>query len=148
MESHLSTDTADYNNFADTEQDCRAREPEFEVAAESRPEELKPLAKASVIWEEECGAKSFSCDLIHTSLPYLSRSVVSLRRQRAYQGDLGPCKKFAFSQSGTVDDSYCCRRGGRYGGRQPPGALRRRLLRVPYEGGGQTCRTREADSLN
>ena len=75
-ESQLSTDTAD-----NTKQDFRVRVPEFEVATESRPEEVKPLAKArTVISQEKCGAESFSCGLIHTSFLQLSRPVVSLRR--------------------------------------------------------------------
>ena len=136
-ESQLSTDIAD-----NTKQDFRVRVPEFEVAIESRTEEVKPLAKArTVIWQEKCGAEFFSCGLIHTSFLQLSRSVVSMRSQRGCEGDLGPFKKRVFSRSGTVDDSYCsC-----HGGRQPLGVLL--PLRVPYEGGGKTCRTREAESL-
>ena len=57
-ERQLSTDTTDVKKF---KQDCRVRVPEFEVATESRPEELKPLAKArTVISEEKGGAESFS----------------------------------------------------------------------------------------
>ena len=128
-ESELPIDTAD-----NTKQDFRVRVPEFEVATESRPEEVKPLAKArTVILEEKCGAEFFSFGLIHTSFLELSRSVVSMRRQNP-----GPYKKRVFSRSGTVDDSYCCCH-------QPAGALC--PLRVPYEGGGKTCQTREAESL-
>ena len=77
-ESQLPTDTADY-----TKQDFRVRVPEFEVATENRPEEVKPLAKArTVILEEKCGAEFFSCGLIHTSFLQLSRPAVSMRRQR------------------------------------------------------------------
>ena len=77
-ESQLPIDTAD-----NTKQDFRVRVPEFEVATESRPEEVKPLAKArTVILEEKCGAEFSSCGLIHTSFVQLSRPAVSMRRQR------------------------------------------------------------------
>ena len=91
-ESQLSTDIAD-----NTKQDFRVRVPEFEVAVESRTVDVKPLAKArTVIWEEKCGAEFFSCGLIRISFLQLSRSVVSMRRQRGCEGDPGPYKNASF----------------------------------------------------
>ena len=52
-ESQLSNNTADYKKFADSKQDCRLKVPELEVATESRPEKLKPLAKARTVILEE-----------------------------------------------------------------------------------------------
>jgi len=143
-ESQLSTETADLKKFGDTKQGCRVRVPEFEVAAESRPEEVKPLAKArTMVSEEKCGAESISYGHIHSSFLQLSRAsgvFAQAERLRKRPGTMQ--KACIFSESGTVDDSCCsC-----HGGRQPLGALR--PLRVPCEGGGKTCRTRDAESLD
>ena len=143
MESQLSTETADLKKFGDTKQGCRVRVPEFEVAAESRPEEVKPLAKArTMVSEEKCGAESFSYGHIHSSFFQLSRASGVFAQAERLRRRSGTMQKACIFSEWHSRRSCCnC-----HGGRQPLGALR--PLRVPCEGGGKICRTRDAESLD